>query len=197
MDKPQDANGGGAYAGIDVATVTATGPAGTAGLTRQAAEDFLIAEARLIDDWALEQWNGLFTDDGVYWIPIDENLPTSGSVSIVHDTPLCREERIFHLTRNSFPAQSPRSRILHFISNVSVQARESDFLVRSNQLIYEMRTGDYRQAGIGELRPIVASVEHVLRRVTAGAHAGELRIALKKVLLINRDAWLGNMTFVL
>ena len=46
--------------------------------------------------------------------------------------------------------------------------------------------------GIGELHPIVASVEHRLRE-----EQGKPRIVRKKILLINRDAWLGNMTFMM
>ncbi len=193
-------------------------------LSRQAAEDFLIHEARLLDDWQLEAWNQLFTDDGIYWIPLDETRPIGTSVSIVHDTALGREERIFHLTRNSFPAQSPRSRTLHFISNVSVtmasassealkatwgvlecgtqatgnpEAQGADIIVRSNQIVHEMRAGDVRQRGLGEVRSIVMTVEHVLRRAAPGDGVETLRIALKKVLLINRDSWLGNMTFLI
>ena len=191
-------------------------------LSRQAAEDFLIHEARLLDDWQLEAWNRLFTDDGIYWIPLDENRPIGTSVSIVHDTPLGREERIFHLTQNSFPAQSPRSRTLHFISNVSVTTGDRDALkavsgmlenpalttenpdtqghhiiVRSNQIVHEMRTGDVRQMGLGEVRSIVMAVEHVLRRTGPGDGTDSLRVVLKKVLLLNRDSWLGNMTFLI
>ena len=115
-------------------------------------------------------------------------------------TPMRRQERVYHLTQTSysFPAQSPRSRTLHFISNVALEALPSgqedgaQWLVHSNQIIYEMRTGDFKQVGIGELHPIVASVEHRLRE-----EQGQPRIVRKKILLINRDAWLGNMTFMM
>jgi hypothetical protein len=64
--------------------------------------------------------------------------------------------------------------------------------VISNQTINEVRTGDYRQLGLGELQSIVARVEHMLELSEEGP-----KIALKKVLLLNRDMPLGNLTFLL
>ena len=54
------------------------------------------------------------------------------------------------------------------------------------------RTGDFAQKGIGDIISIVARVEHVLRPVE-----GRMLIAEKKVLLINRDTWQTNMTFII
>jgi hypothetical protein len=70
-------------------------------------------------------------------------------------------------------------------------------IVRSNQIVHEMRTGDVRQMGLGEVRSIVMAVEHVLRRTGPGDGTDSLRVVLKKVLLLNRDSWLGNMTFLI
>ncbi|MBL0420297.1 aromatic-ring-hydroxylating dioxygenase subunit beta [Ramlibacter sp. AW1] len=155
-------------------------------------EAFLYREALLLDRWALEEWSALFTPDGVYWLPIDDEADVRTNVSLVRDTPARREERVYHLLHNSFPAQSPRSRTLHFISNVLVTGRaDLEITVTSSQLTYEMRTGDYSQLGLGEMRPLVAQVEHRLR-----IGEGGLRIAQKKVLLLNRDSWHGNLTFV-
>ena len=161
-------------------------------LTRSIAEDLLYHEAALLDQRKLEAWLTLFTEDGVYWIPLDDSAPAGTAASIVHDTPLSREERVHHLLHNDFPAQSPRSRTLHLINNVRVAPNAHGYTVASNQLIYEMRTGDYKQVGLGDLQPIIASVEHEYRATPAG-----WRIGRKKIVLLNRDSWLGNMTFLL
>lgn len=164
-----------------------------AGLTRDEAEAFVYREARLIDDLELEEWLRLFTEDGIYWIPIDDSKPVEWNTSLVYDPPLRREERVYHLLHVPFPAQAPRSRTVHLVSNVEVAAGGDDaFTVRSNQVVYEVRQGDFRQVGLGEVRPIVARVEHVLRRVD-----GELRIALKKILLIDREMSQINLTFII
>jgi 3-phenylpropionate/cinnamic acid dioxygenase small subunit len=161
-------------------------------ITQQDAEAFLYNEAELLDELRLEEWLRLFTSDGLYWIPIDEALPTDRTASIVRDTTLRREERVFHLLHTKFPAQSPRSRTLHMISNVRIAETGADFVkLHSNQVIHEVRTGDFRQVGLGVVNTLVARVEHVLKE-----QQGDLRIALKKILLINREMPQGNLTFL-
>jgi len=160
--------------------------------TREQAETFLIHEAELLDELRLEEWLQLFTPDGLYWIPIDETVPTGETVSIVRDDSLRREERVYHLLHTRFPAQSPRSRTLHMISSVRVrQEASARARVVSNQVIHEVRTGDYRQLGLGELQTVVASVEHAL-----DISQDMPRIIEKKIILLNRDMPLGNLTFL-
>lgn len=173
--------------------------AASARLAREEAEAFLYREARLIDDVRLDEWLELFTEDGVYWIPIDDAKPVEWNTSLVYDPPLRREERVHHLLHVPFPAQAPRSRTVHVVANVEVDpdgagdgGDGAGTTVRSNQVVYEVRLGDFRQVGLGEVRPIVATVEHRLRRV-----GGELRIARKKILLIDREMTQANLTFVI
>ena len=39
------------------------------GLTRAEAEDFLILEAALLNEWRLEEWRALFTEECRYLVP--------------------------------------------------------------------------------------------------------------------------------
>ena len=161
-------------------------------MSRTDAEAFLIDEAELLDDLQLDAWLRLFTPDGLYWIPLDETLPTNVSASIVRDTTLRREERVFHILHTRFPAQSPRSRTLHTISNVRVREGEGGRIrVVSNQVIHEVRTGDFRQTGLGTPTAIVARMEHVLDMAE-----GRPLIHVKKILLLDRDMPQGNLTFM-
>ena len=160
---------------------------------RSKVEQFLYREARLLDDLALKEWSNLFAPDALYWIPIDETKSPAQQASIVYDTPLRREERVHHLLNVWFPAQSPPSRTIHFISNIEAEETGDDEIsVRSNQIVYEMRTGDFRQTGLGDARPLVGSVHHVLTQGERG-----LAIKLKKILLIDRDMPQGNLTFLI
>jgi len=162
-------------------------------ITRTEAEDILYREAILLDDLRLEEWLSMYTPDGIYWMPIDDSLPVEKHVSLIYDTPMRREERVYHQLKTTFPAQTPRSRMLHVISNVVVEPVSGESVkVRSSQLIFETRIGDYTQIGLGEIRPLAASVEHILK-----LHDGEMKIQRKKILLINRDSWHGNMTFII
>lgn len=163
-------------------------------ITRAEAEAVLFREARLLDRMQLREWLELYTADGLYWIPIDETLPSGRTASLVCDDAPRREERVFHLEQLPFPAQAPRSRTVHLVSNVEVLGTDDrgDTRVNSSQVIYEMRTGDYTQIGLGELSTSVATVEYLLTREPQG-----IRIRLKKILLINREMPQGNLTFMM
>jgi len=167
----------------------------TGDVTLAEASALLFREAHLLDTLRLEEWLGLFTQDALYWIPINEHEPPSRTAAIVYDDALRREERVDHLLHMPFPAQRPRSRTVHVIANVLFDEAASpsgEVLVRSNQVIYETRLGDHTQVGLGELAVNVASVEHRVRRVDE-----TLRIAGKKILLINREMPQGNLTYLL
>jgi 3-phenylpropionate/cinnamic acid dioxygenase small subunit len=160
--------------------------------SRAEAEDLLYHEARLLDERRLEEWLTLYTEDALYWVPIDENAPVSSTGALIYDDAMRRKERVDHYLNNDFPAQSPRSRTVHAVSNVIVEAHDGAARALSTQVIYEMRVGDFTQVGLGEVQTVVTRVEHRLVRAE-----GRLLIAGKKILLINRDSWQGNMMFML
>jgi ethylbenzene dioxygenase subunit beta len=158
----------------------------------EAVRQFLYREARLLDDLRLSEWLTLFTQDGLYWIPIDEDQSPDRCASLVRDDGPAREERVYHLLETPFPAQSPRSRTVHVVSNVEATRSGDRITAHSSQVVYEMRTGDFRQVGLGDVRALVARVTHTL--VEDGPR---LMIAEKKLLLIDRDMPQGNLTFII
>jgi 3-phenylpropionate/cinnamic acid dioxygenase small subunit len=174
---------------------TSDAPAAT--VSRLAVEDFLFTEADLLDHGLFEEWHRLFTDDGTYLIPLsDDGHDLSRYAAIVNDDPLRLEERVYHLSHVPFPSQSPRSRTLHLVTNVRVRpVSQGDSIVTvvSNQLICEMRLGDFRQVGLGDQRLFAAEMEHRLQVVGDGA----FKISKKTVRLLNRGASISNLTFLL
>jgi hypothetical protein len=56
----------------------------------------------------------------------------------------------------------------------------------------ELRTGDYRQVGLGLMRPLSAAVDHVLVR-----DGNDFKIKSKVIRLIDREMPQGNLTFLL
>ncbi|WP_299453984.1 aromatic-ring-hydroxylating dioxygenase subunit beta [uncultured Pigmentiphaga sp.] len=157
-------------------------------------EALLYHEVELLDTARLEEWLTLFTPDGLYWVPIDDRQPHEASASIIYDDTISREERVYRFLHLTFPAQTPRSRTLHFVNNIRIDEPSLDGLVnvRTNQLIVEMRGGDSSQVGLGKVSTHAAAVHYVLRQ-----DGDKLGIKEKKVLLINRDMPLGNLTFFL
>ena len=162
-------------------------------LTRQEAEDFLYEEARLLDERLFEAWLHLFTEDGIYWIPIVEDADPTAQTSILYDDSPLRQMRVHHLLHEHNFAQSPPSRTVHQVSNVQVWGgdREDEALVRCNLVVYEIRVGDHLQLGLGQQRALAGKCEYRLR------YQDGWRIAGKKVVLINRHLPIVNLSFLL
>lgn len=160
------------------------------------ARDFLYREARLLDEWELNEWLEMFTEDGIYWLPIDEHKGPDENTSLIYDIAIRRQERVFRLLETPALAQQPRSQTIHAVTNVRLGDPDeaingADFLVHSYQLITELRSGDFRQTGLGEQRIFVGRCEHHLKDV-----GGDLLILLKKLILINRGISIRNLTFI-
>ena len=163
-------------------------------MTRSDAEDFLYEEARLLDERLYDDWLKLFTDDGVYWLPIDADSAPKDHLSLIYDDSLRREERVYRLTQFAPPSQSPPSRTLHVVSNVQVRngTADGELALHSSQIIHEMRVGDYRQYELGDPRSFAARCEHRVRQ-----HDGQWRLTLKRMVLLNRDVPIPNLTFII
>ncbi len=164
-------------------------------LSRHEAEEFLFKEVRLIDEDKLEEWLTLFTTDGIYWVPYDEETDPHEETSIIYDDSRQREKRIYQL-RHKHLAQDPPSRTIHFISNVEVEETETptEVIVRCNSMVTEMRPGDhqYLQYGLSNPRILSGRCKYRLHQ-----EEDDWKIAIKQVTLIDRDLPLENITFIL
>ena len=87
-------------------------------------EDFLFAEAELLDDWRLDEWLALFTEDCRYLIPPGD-LPADASpetaLFYVADDHALLSERVKRLYKRNAHAEYPRSRTRHLVSNVRIR----------------------------------------------------------------------------
>jgi len=111
-------------------------------LIRQEIEDFLYAEATLLDEWRLEEWLGLLTEDATYQVPpteLPESDPKSTLYLIADDIARIRS-RVKQLLGKSAWAENPLSRTRRMISNVRVLGIERDQIrVTANFVVYRMR----------------------------------------------------------
>jgi 3-phenylpropionate/cinnamic acid dioxygenase small subunit len=164
----------------------------TVQLTRQQAEDLLYREARLLDERHLEDWLELFTADGLYWIPMDDGVDPTLEPSILFADADERKLRVYQLLHQPHYAQMPPSRTARVVANVEVAPAERDdeVTVYCTLVIYELRGGDHFQLGLGDQRALVGRCEYRLR------HDDDWRIALKKVMLIDRDLPFHNLSFL-
>jgi 3-phenylpropionate/cinnamic acid dioxygenase small subunit len=162
-------------------------------LTRTEAEDFIYRESYLLDNQAYTEWLKLFTEDGIYWLPMYDEVNPKLNTSILYDDSRLREMRVHQLVNKPHYAQIPPSRTVHLVSNVAVTptTRSDESVVRCAVMVAELRAGDHRQLGLGNQRIFAGHCEYHLR------DCGDLRIALKKVTLIQRDVPIENLSFLL
>lgn len=153
-------------------------------ITRQQLVDFVYAEARLLDEQRLDDWLALFADDGYYWMPLlpgqqDPRLQTS----LLYEDKLLLRIRIERLHGARTFSQQPRSRCHHLLQQPTVE--EADAAAGR----YRVRTAfHYVETRLDSQNLFVGWTTHELRD-----EGGALRIALKRVDLVNSDAAFGNI----
>jgi benzoate/toluate 1,2-dioxygenase beta subunit len=162
-------------------------------LTRDEAEAFLFEEARMLDEGLFDDWLKLFSPDGIYWLPMVDNSDPEREPSLIYDNAKAREQRVYSLRHTAHYAQRPPSRTVHLISNVQVGSGGSEGVVsvHSNLVVLEFRPGDRQQVGLAQQRLIGARCEYQLRV------EDQWKILLKKVVLLDRDVPMLNLTFII
>ena len=127
---------------------------------RAQVEDFLYEEAALLDEWRLDEWADLFTEDARYVVPttdLPEGDPAQDLVFIDDDIVRIRA-RVKRLNSRHAHREYPTSRTRRFISNVRVtQTGDGDLAVNANALVYRFRSG--------EVAPYVGRYEYILKHV--------------------------------
>jgi p-cumate 2,3-dioxygenase beta subunit len=116
-----------------------------ANMTRAEAEDFLYHEARLLDNWKLNEWADLFTEDGEYLIPpIDApDSETGTNLFLVYDDRLRLAERARRLLKKQAHAEFPRSVLQRMVGNVIVEGESGGVIrVTCNFVVYRSRNGE-------------------------------------------------------
>lgn len=154
---------------------------------RDSCRRLLEKEARLLDEYRLGDWLGLYTPECLYWVPA---TPHGGDprreIAICFDDRRRIEDRIYRLKNEFAWSQKPRSRTTRLISNVTLYktAVASDFMVRSTFYTTEFQAGDWRK--------YTGWYGHRLRQKGDG-----WEILVKQVNLIDCDQNLRNLSVIL
>ena len=140
---------------------------------------FVVREARLLDDKRYEEWNALWTEDGIYWVPLVPDQPDGiHHTSHLYEDKLLRTLRIERLKSPRAYSQQPPSRAHHLLQTPTVESADAG----TNR--YVLRTEfHYTEAQGDEIEFFVGTVYHHLVM-----QDGSLRMALKRVNLLNSDA---------
>ena len=153
----------------------------------QEVEAFLFLEARLADESDYDGWESLWTDDAIYWVPAGQaGADPQNQVSVIFDNRSRLATRLNQLRTGKRYAQSPASNLRRLISNVEVLGRteDGDTEVGANFLLLESRPRGLQLWG--------GRSTYRMRRVD-----GALRLAYKKVVLVNLDDPLPTLGFLI
>jgi 3-phenylpropionate/cinnamic acid dioxygenase small subunit len=146
-------------------------------------EQFLLHEARFLDEAKFDDWLALFTADAWYWVPSEPGQANPHeTVSLIYDDRRLLETRVRRLASPRMYSQEPRSRTSRIVGNVTIEDAEGRAAtVRSKFLMIEYRREQQRL--------FAGTAWH--RLVQLG---GAIRIAWKRVDLVNCDAPLDGIT---
>lgn len=160
-------------------------PARAAWITLGEVEELLFREAALLDEWRLDDWLGLLTEDARYEVPSNDRPdadPASTLFTIADDIDRIRG-RVTRLKDKNAHAESPRSRTRRMISNVRIVERNATELrVEANFVVYRFRRDESAREYVGRYR-------YLLR-----AERGRLKIACRQAVLDAME--LGSMGLV-
>jgi p-cumate 2,3-dioxygenase beta subunit len=158
-------------------------------VTRQEVEDFLYHEAALLDDWKLDAWQGLLTDDATYYVPPNDHLESDHRTTLflVADDRERIRQRVIRINDPNCHAEYPKSRTRRMISNVRIAGVDGDLVtVTANFVCYRFRRYE-------RVREYVGGYRYVLRRT-----GDTFRIKERRVLIDAHELGsLGSVSFIL
>src|SRR5882724_3703002 len=101
-------------------------------------EQFLFLEARLQDTHAYDEWEALWDDDAVYWVPANGATDPDTRMSIIYDNRSRIRVRVNQLKTGRHHTQTPRLDLARIVSNIELIEEAGDEVdVRANVLIFE------------------------------------------------------------
>ncbi len=146
--------------------------------------DFVIREARLLDQRRFEEWLDLFAEDGRYWMPLEwgQTDPRLTS-SLMYEDKLLLKIRVERLKGDRTYSQRPQSRSHHVLQQPQVDERDE-----AKNRYTTWTPMHYVESRFDEQTLYAAWATHHLSSVD-----GHLRIKLKRVDLVNCEAPFGSI----
>jgi len=158
---------------------------------QQRIEQLLFLEARLIDERRFDEWEALWVDEGIYWVPANgDDTDPHAQVSLVYDNRSRMHNRVERYVGGKAISQQPPPRTVHLVTNVFIETPQGDATVDDPLVVHSALQ-------VAESRP-GARVDWVARVIHhLVEHQGELRFAFKKVMLVDNDQELTTIDFLL
>ncbi len=146
--------------------------------------DFIYAEARMLDEGSYSDWLDLWLPDGHYWMPLDyKQTDPINETSLLWEDSFMLRLRVERLNGARTFSQKPKSRCHHVIQRPFV-----DIFDLENGEFQTNTSMHYVETRLDDQILLALTATHDLKLVE-----GKLRIANKKVELLNSDAAFGNI----
>jgi 3-phenylpropionate/cinnamic acid dioxygenase small subunit len=158
-------------------------------------EQFLYAEAELLDERRFEDWLELLTEDIRYWMPMRRNIKFGDweredtrerkDINWIDEGKTTLTQRVKQILTGIHWAEEPLSRVCHIVSNVQVVAISpaegtEEVTVKSRFLIYRNRVETETDFFVGKR-------EDVLRRVGRSWKIARRKIVLDQNVLLAKN----------
>jgi 3-phenylpropionate/cinnamic acid dioxygenase small subunit len=153
-------------------------------------EQWLYAEAALLDERRYDEWLGLLADDIHYWMPLRRTTTARetaneftqpGDMAFFDDDLAMLKMRVQKTTKANPWAEDPPSRTRHFVSNVRLlEGTQAEMSVASNIHLYRTRLESEEDSWIGRR-------EDVLRRVGDEFRLAQRHIFLEQTLILSQN----------
>jgi benzoate/toluate 1,2-dioxygenase beta subunit len=148
-------------------------------------EQFLFREAVLMDEHRYDEWLDLWTDDAIYWVPCrHEDFDPHRQVSIIYDRRSRLEARVARLKSGDVLAQDPQPRMRRVLSNIAIELDSGDNMQTASNFVLVQARNSRQEIWCGR------SIHH-LQRI-----AGQIKIAQKRVLLVNSECEMPALQFL-
>src|SRR6202008_3215068 len=110
---------------------------------RQHVEDFLYAEAALLDAWRLDDWLQLFDEDAKYEVPCNDapDGDPARDLMLIDDNYTRLTARVARLNSRHAHREFPHSRTNHQVFNVRIDLLRSDVSVNASFAVWRFRAG--------------------------------------------------------
>ena len=152
--------------------------------TDQELIDFVVREARLIDQQRFDEWLDMYADDAFYWMPLEWNQTDPRlTCSLMYEDKLLLSIRVERLKGARTFSQKPKGRCHHVLQTPQVDSRDA----AANSYV-TWTAMHYVETRLEEQTLYAAWATHHL-----SVENGKLKIKLKRVDLINCDAAFGNI----
>lgn len=148
--------------------------------------EFIWREAELLDRKNYAEWAQLWSEDGVYVVPIDpDSTDFAASLNYAYDDARMRDLRIERLTAGYSPSAVDAARTVRSVSRFRlVEAAGNRVEVNSAQLLFAFKRGVHT--------PVAADLTHRIR-----FENGVARLEQKVVRLINSTDSLSALGYLL